>query len=135
MCEITSVLKCQLLNCPIIHLLKPSEKVKFYECGSQRMLLPCKSLRFVVTTNYYFFHHCCRPRSSAPPSYTHCKLQNAINAFEVDEHMKEAAVALQDSELEAVSKISVQVGLEDNVYSVLHRFRPTVKGVSPAVGD
>lgn len=54
-------------------------------------------------------------------------------AFEVDEHMKEAGVALEESELEALLKLSVDAGLDDKVYSLMHRFRTAVRDVSPSV--
>ncbi|KAG0632419.1 hypothetical protein M758_1G327100 [Ceratodon purpureus] len=74
-----------------------------------------------------------RLRSYAPALYTYCKLKNATKAFEVDEHMKEAGVALEESELEALLKLSVDAGLEDKVYSLLHRLRTTVRDVSQIV--
>lgn len=79
------------------------------------------------------FPHCCRLRSYSPALYTYCKLNNAEKAFEVDEHMKEAGVALEESELEALMRLAVDVELEDKVYSLLHRLRATVRDVSPSV--
>lgn len=47
--------------------------------------------------------------------------------------MKEAGVALEESELEALLKLSVDASLEDKVYSLLHRLRTVVRDVSPSV--
>nr|PNR46869.1 hypothetical protein PHYPA_013989 [Physcomitrium patens]BAN18185.1 pentatricopeptide repeat protein [Physcomitrium patens] len=73
-----------------------------------------------------------RLRSYAPALYTYCKLKNHKKAFEVDDHMKKSGVALEESELEALLKVSVGAGLEDKVYSLLHRLRTTVRDVSPS---
>jgi proteinaceous RNase P len=51
-------------------------------------------------------------------------------AFEVDEHMRAAGVQPEEAELEALLKLSVEMGLEEKVYSLLHRLRTTVREFS-----
>ncbi|CAM6027545.1 unnamed protein product [Sphagnum balticum] len=71
-----------------------------------------------------------RLRSYSPALYTYCKHKIADKAFEVDEHMRAAGVRPEEAELEALLKLSVELGLEDKVYSLLHRLRATVREVS-----
>ncbi|CAK9270840.1 unnamed protein product [Sphagnum jensenii] len=71
-----------------------------------------------------------RLRSYSPALYTYCKHKIADKAFEVDEHMRAAGVQPEEAELEALLKLSVELGLEDKVYSLLHRLRATVREVS-----
>jgi proteinaceous RNase P len=73
---------------------------------------------------------CSRLRSYSPALYTYCKHKIADKAFEVDEHMRAAGVRPEEAELEALLKLSVELGLEDKVYSLLHRLRATVREVS-----
>lgn len=72
-----------------------------------------------------------RLRSYAPALYTYCKMKVVDKAFEVDEHMQAASICLEESELEALLKLSVDKGLEDKVYSLLHRLRTTARELSP----
>ncbi|KAG0617163.1 hypothetical protein M758_5G169300 [Ceratodon purpureus] len=76
-----------------------------------------------------------RLRSYSPALHTYCKLKNVDKAFEVDEHMQAAGVRPEESELEALLKMSADAGLEDKVYSILHRIRTTVRGLSPSTAD
>ena len=57
-------------------------------------------------------------------------MKNVDKAFAVDEHMQAAGVWPEESELEALLKLSADAGLEDKVYSILHRIRTTVRGLS-----
>jgi proteinaceous RNase P len=54
----------------------------------------------------------------------------ADKAFEVDEHMRAAGVEPEEAELEALLKLSVEMGLEEKVYSLLHRLHTTVREFS-----
>lgn len=73
-----------------------------------------------------------RLRSYSPALHTYCKLKNIEKAFEVDEHMLAAGVQPEESELEALLKLTADAGLEDKVYPLLHRIRTTVRGLSPS---
>jgi proteinaceous RNase P len=73
---------------------------------------------------------CSRLRSYSPALYTYCKHKIADKAFEVDEHMRAAGIRPEEAELEALLKLSVELGLEDKVYSLLHQLRATVREVS-----
>ncbi|KAG0605932.1 hypothetical protein M758_9G099400 [Ceratodon purpureus] len=73
-----------------------------------------------------------RLRSYGPALHTFCKSKNIEKAFEVDEHMLAAGVQPEEGELEALLKLTVDAGLEDKVYSLLHRIRTTVRGLSPS---
>lgn len=73
---------------------------------------------------------CCRLRSYSPALHTYCKLKNVSKAFEVDSHMQAAGVRPEEPELEALLTLSADAGLEDKVYSILHRIRTTVRGLS-----
>lgn len=75
---------------------------------------------------------CFRLRSYSPALHTYCKLKNIEKAFEVDEHMLAAGVQPEESELEALLKLTADAGLEDKVYPLLHRIRTTVRGLSPS---
>jgi proteinaceous RNase P len=44
--------------------------------------------------------------------------------------MRAAGIRPEEAELEALLKLSVELGLEDKVYSLLHRLRATVREVS-----
>jgi proteinaceous RNase P len=46
--------------------------------------------------------------------------------------MQSAGVRPEESELEALLTLSADAGLEDKVYSILHRIRTTVRGLSPS---
>ncbi|KAH8934065.1 hypothetical protein BDL97_18G064700 [Sphagnum fallax] len=71
-----------------------------------------------------------RLRSYGPALYTYCKMKVVDKAFEVDEHMRAAGVQPEEAELEALLKLSVEMGLEEKVYSLLHRLRTTVREFS-----
>lgn len=46
--------------------------------------------------------------------------------------MQSAGVRPEESELEALLTLSANAGLEDKFYSLLHRLRTTVRGLSPS---
>ncbi|CAN5963673.1 unnamed protein product [Sphagnum jensenii] len=71
-----------------------------------------------------------RLRSYGPALYTYCKMKVVDKAFEVDEHMRAAGVQPEEAEWEALLKLSVEMGLEEKVYSLLHRLRTTVREFS-----
>lgn len=76
-----------------------------------------------------------RLRSYSPALHTYCKLKNVAKAFEVDAHMQSAGVRPEEPELEALLSLSAEAGLEDKVYSILHRIRTTVRGLSPSTSS
>ncbi|CAK9275742.1 unnamed protein product [Sphagnum jensenii] len=71
-----------------------------------------------------------RLRSYGPALYTYCKMKVVDKAFEVDDHMRAAGVQPEEAELEALLKLSVEMGLEEKVYILLHRLRTTVREFS-----
>nr|BAP69208.1 pentatricopeptide repeat protein [Physcomitrium patens] len=73
-----------------------------------------------------------RLRSYSPALHIYCKLKNFEKAFEVEEHMLAAGVQAEESELEALLQLATDFGLEYKVYSLLHRIRTTVRGLSPS---
>lgn len=73
-----------------------------------------------------------RLRSYSPALNTFCKVGAVNKAFEVDAHMRAAGIYLEEDELVALLKLSVDKGLEDKVYSLLHRLRTTVSELCPS---
>lgn len=73
-----------------------------------------------------------RLRSYSPALNTFCKLGAVDKAFEVDAHMRAAGVHFEEDELVALLKLSVVMGLEDKVYSLLHRLRTAVSELCPS---
>eukprot|EP00249_Psilotum_nudum_P024119 c29098_g1_i3 orf=117-2468(+) len=73
-----------------------------------------------------------RLRSYGPALYTYCENGEVEKAFEVDAHMLAAGILPEESELAALLKLSVESGLDDKVYLVMHRLRTTVRELSPS---
>lgn len=73
-----------------------------------------------------------RLRSYSPALNTFCKVGAVNKAFEVDAHMRAAGIRCEEDELVALLKLSVDMGLEDKVYSLLHRLRTTVCELRPS---
>lgn len=71
-----------------------------------------------------------RLRSYGPVLFAFCKSRDAERAYEVDAHMTLSGVQPEEPELGALLKLSVEVGREEKVYSLLHRLRTTVRQVS-----
>lgn len=76
-----------------------------------------------------------RLRSYGPALFTYCKSNIVDKAFEVDDHMQEAGIEPEESELEALLQVSVQANLEDKVYSLLHRLRKSVRELKPNTSE
>lgn len=53
------------------------------------------------------------------------------NAFIVEQHMLEHGVYPEEPELEALLRVSIEAGSADKVYYLLHKFRTSVRKVSP----
>lgn len=71
-----------------------------------------------------------RLRSYSPALFVFCKKKAADKAYEVDDYMVCRGVQPEEDELEALLRLSVEVGRVDKVYSLLHRLRVRVRQVS-----
>ncbi|OMP05195.1 hypothetical protein CCACVL1_02016, partial [Corchorus capsularis] len=71
-----------------------------------------------------------RLRSYGPALFGFCQKGNAEKGYEVDTHMAESGVMLEEPELSALLKVSVDKKKDDKVYEMLHRLRATVRQVS-----
>eukprot|EP01018_Ginkgo_biloba_P016086 Gb_37043 [translate_table: standard] len=74
-------------------------------------------------------------RSYTPALFAFCKKKEVEKAYEVDEYMLTTGVKPDEEELEALLRLSVEVGREEKVYSLLHRLRVRVRQVSPSTCD
>uniref|UniRef100_J3LBP4 ribonuclease P n=1 Tax=Oryza brachyantha TaxID=4533 RepID=J3LBP4_ORYBR len=70
-------------------------------------------------------------RSYGPALTAFCNSSNIDKAFEVEAHMLESGVRLEEPELETLLRASVATRQGDRVYYLLHKFRTTVRQVSP----
>ena len=71
-------------------------------------------------------------RSYEPPLLCFCNNNQVEKAFQVDDHMIASGVLPDENLLQALLEVSVEAGLEDRVYSILHRLRTTVRDLQPA---
>ncbi|EFJ15811.1 hypothetical protein SELMODRAFT_117602 [Selaginella moellendorffii] len=71
-------------------------------------------------------------RSYGPALYTYFKSNQVDKAFEVDDHMRSFGVQPEEMELQILLELSLKAGLDQRVYSVLHRLRRSVREVSPS---
>lgn len=76
-----------------------------------------------------------RLRSYSPALFSFCKKKEADKAYEVDDYMVCRGVQPEEDELEALLRLSVEVGRVDKVYSLLHRLRVRVRQVSASTCD
>ncbi|KAH9311301.1 hypothetical protein KI387_026336, partial [Taxus chinensis] len=70
-------------------------------------------------------------RSYSPALLAFCKRREADKAYEVDEYMVSKGVKPEEEELCALLRLSIEVGRQEKVYSLMHRLRATVRQVSP----
>ncbi|KAF0933731.1 hypothetical protein E2562_019208, partial [Oryza meyeriana var. granulata] len=71
-------------------------------------------------------------RSYGPALTAFCNSGNVEKAFEVEAHMLESGVRPEEPELETLLRASVVTQQGDRVYYLLHKFRTTVRQVSPS---
>ncbi|TVU32603.1 hypothetical protein EJB05_24341 [Eragrostis curvula] len=71
-------------------------------------------------------------RSYGPALTSFCNSGDVEKAFEVEAHMLESGVKPQEPELETLLRASVVAQRGDKVYYLLHKFRTTVRQVSPS---
>ncbi|CAN1126023.1 Proteinaceous RNase P 1, chloroplastic/mitochondrial [Linum perenne] len=74
-------------------------------------------------------------RSYIPALTVYCQTKDVDKAFRVENHMLEHGVSPEASELEALLRVSVEVGRGDKVYYLLHKLRTSVRRVSPSTAD
>ncbi|KAL2511101.1 Proteinaceous RNase P 3 [Abeliophyllum distichum] len=59
----------------------------------------------------------------------------ADKAYEVEEHMKSVGLQLEEPELAALLKVSVESGREKKVYEYLHKLRAVLRGVNESTAE
>ncbi|MCL7050911.1 hypothetical protein MKW94_025161 [Papaver nudicaule] len=68
-----------------------------------------------------------RLRTCDPALFAFCHKTEAEKAYSVEEHMVSLGIHLEESELAALLKVSVETGNEEKVYSYLHKLRNCVR--------
>eukprot|EP00252_Welwitschia_mirabilis_P019467 TRINITY_DN4520_c0_g1_i1.p1 TRINITY_DN4520_c0_g1~~TRINITY_DN4520_c0_g1_i1.p1 ORF type:complete len:685 (+),score=120.89 TRINITY_DN4520_c0_g1_i1:128-2182(+) len=76
-----------------------------------------------------------RLRSYDPALYAFCQQKKVEKAYEVDAHMLENGIQPEEPELKALLKLSVDAGVDDKVYSLIHRVRSSVRQVSESTAN
>ncbi|KAG6514480.1 hypothetical protein ZIOFF_024840 [Zingiber officinale] len=71
-----------------------------------------------------------RVRSYGPALFNFCNKGDIDKAFEVEAHMSENGIQPEESELEALLRISIAARRGDKVYYLLHKLRTNVRQVS-----
>ncbi|XP_061363242.1 proteinaceous RNase P 2-like [Gastrolobium bilobum] len=71
-----------------------------------------------------------RLRTYDPALFCFCELLDGDKAYEVEEHMNDAGLSLEEAELAALLKVSVKNGRAERVYEYLHKLRSTVRCVT-----
>jgi proteinaceous RNase P len=74
-------------------------------------------------------------RSYGPALTAFCNSGNVEKAFEVEAHMLESGITPEEAELETLLRASVVCRRGDKVYYLLHKFRTTVRQVSPSTAE
>ncbi|KAK3156580.1 hypothetical protein QOZ80_2AG0109090 [Eleusine coracana subsp. coracana] len=74
-------------------------------------------------------------RSYGPALTSFCNSGDIEKAFEVEAHMLESGVKPQEPELETLLRACVVAQRGDKVYYLLHKFRTTVRQVSPSAAE
>ncbi|XP_062218813.1 uncharacterized protein LOC133918775 isoform X3 [Phragmites australis] len=74
-------------------------------------------------------------RSYGPALTAFCNSGNVEKAFEVEAHMLESGVKPKEPELETLLRASVAARRGDKVYYLLHKFRTSVRQVSPFAAE
>uniref|UniRef100_A0A1J3GNL2 Proteinaceous RNase P 2 n=2 Tax=Noccaea caerulescens TaxID=107243 RepID=A0A1J3GNL2_NOCCA len=67
-----------------------------------------------------------RLRTYAPALLCFCEKLEAEKGYEVEEHMDDAGIALEEAEISALLKVSSATGRENKVYRYLHKLREYV---------
>ncbi|KAL6511028.1 hypothetical protein OROGR_022152 [Orobanche gracilis] len=68
-------------------------------------------------------------RTFVPALICFCGGRAADKAYEVEEHVESVGLRLEESELAALLKVSVETGRENKVYEYLHKMRGVLRGV------
>lgn len=69
-------------------------------------------------------------RSYDPALFCFCEKSEAEKAYEVEEHMGMVGVSLEEPEIAALLKVSVETGNGERVYGYLHKLRNVARCVS-----
>ncbi|VFQ94162.1 unnamed protein product [Cuscuta campestris] len=76
-----------------------------------------------------------RLRTYGPALFCFCGNGDADKAYKVEEQMVSIGLQLEEPELSALLKVSVERGIEENVYKYLHKLRMAVRGVSEMTAE
>ncbi|KAL3332320.1 hypothetical protein AABB24_032750 [Solanum stoloniferum] len=74
-------------------------------------------------------------RSYGPALSVFCNNGDVDKAFLVEQHMLENGIYPEELELEALLKVSIEAGMSEKVYYLLHKLREGVRQVSPSTAD
>ncbi|WCJ41785.1 proteinaceous RNase P 3 [Euphorbia peplus] len=75
-----------------------------------------------------------RLRTYDPVLFCFCEKLEGDKAYEVEEHMGKMGVVLEEPEIAALLKVSVETGNEERVYEYLQKLRRTVRCVKEETG-
>ncbi|KAI3924841.1 hypothetical protein MKW98_031092 [Papaver atlanticum] len=76
-----------------------------------------------------------RLRTCDPALFAFCHKMEAEKAYSVEDHMVSLGINLEESELSALLKVSVETGNQEKVYSYLHKLRNCVRCTSVKTSD
>lgn len=76
-----------------------------------------------------------RVRSYGPALFTFCNKGDIDKAFKVEAHMSENDIQPEESELEALLRVSIVACRGDKVYYLLHKLRTNVRQVSASIAE
>nr|GMD69534.1 proteinaceous RNase P 2-like [Ipomoea batatas] len=76
-----------------------------------------------------------RLRTYGPALLCFCRNGDADKAYEVEEHMVSIGLQLEEPELSALLKVSLEKGRQEDVYKYLHKLRMAVRGVSELTAE
>ncbi|GAB4839225.1 hypothetical protein Ancab_028753 [Ancistrocladus abbreviatus] len=74
-------------------------------------------------------------RSYGPALSAFCNSGQIEKAFAVEKHMLEHGIHPEEPELEALLRVSIEVGKAEKVYYLLHKLRANVRAVSPSTAN
>ncbi|KAI4322399.1 hypothetical protein L6164_022100 [Bauhinia variegata] len=74
-----------------------------------------------------------RLRTYDPALFCFCEHLDAEKAYEVEKHMSEAGLRLEEEELVALLKVSAEKGRQERVYEYLHKLRSSVRVVCESI--
>ncbi|XP_055829631.1 proteinaceous RNase P 2 [Solanum dulcamara] len=79
--------------------------------------------------------NCGKLRTYGPALFCFCKMGEADQAYQVEEHMRSLGLQLEEAELAGLLKVSVEKEREDKVYQYLHKLRMSIRSVSDSTAE